>query len=441
MATVSELISVGRKSFFEGSVDEYKKTVESLSRLIAFFASDGKIDAAFALEGAWYQSLVKLSESEENYFRAFQWQSRAMWDAGRKFVSDLQPRNESKVCFVVPAGALLGHTEVMLQLFRAWRRNAIPVDPVVVSLSGFDGKLDAALRDLGISFFAPSPGISGVVALAHWARDSIAREGCHTAVWVSVPVMVSFLFGFGLAPRQVLWSLKFHPVHLGETVTHIGMTPPGDGEALFNGHPWKRFSPPLSLPERSVSLSEVAALRRKFGGSFLFGSLARTEKFNSTEFADAIVQIVGRCSGSLFVYTGREDSPVIKEAFAKAGLSHLARFVGWVDTNLYARVIDTFLETFPFGCGVTGAQAVNAGTRTVSLWRSETLPWYYFPTLEAAQAVCAHWSIEAEISGFRSSAEAFFAEGRRESVVGKTGVLSAMDDQKAARFHELLRAT
>jgi hypothetical protein len=38
--------------------------------------------------------------------------------------------------------------------------------------------------------------------------------------------------------------------------------------------------------------------------------------------------------------------------------------VGWVDTPLYAAILDVFLETFPLGCGITGYQAIDEGTRS-----------------------------------------------------------------------------
>lgn len=41
-------------------------------------------------------------------------------------------------------------------------------------------------------------------------------------------------------------------------------------------------------------------------------------------------------------------------------------FLGWVDTRLYAQVIDIFIDSFPFPCTVTALQAMAAGKRIVS---------------------------------------------------------------------------
>ena len=51
-------------------------------------------------------------------------------------------------------------------------------------------------------------------------------------------------------------------------------------------------------------------------------------------------------------------------------------YIGWVDAELFSLAYDVFLETFPFGCGITGMQALTNGTALVSLWYKDTLPRY-----------------------------------------------------------------
>jgi hypothetical protein len=328
----------------------------------------------------------------------------------------------------------------MLEIIRAWRRDNLPVRPFVVSLSTFDHQLLSALRELGIECFWPPSTDGGIVSTAEWARAVIRREVCSTAIWVSVPCVVSFLFGLGIAPKQVFWSLKFHPVHLGPSILHIAMTPPGRGDVHFGGKTWKRFSPPLSIPESSIDDQKIASLRDRFDGKFIFGALARTEKFNSITYVDAVIKIIHSCPGSVFVYTGRQDSLTIIEGFRKAGLVNSLRYVGWVDTGLYARSLDVFLETFPFGCGVTGAQAVNSGTRTVSLWCDETLPRYYFESLAAARERVDRWRVETEVEAYVQSAVEFFRQGVYQSCERDKGMLKEMDREKARDFYMLMRS-
>ena len=60
--------------------------------------------------------------------------------------------------------------------------------------------------------------------------------------------------------------------------------------------------------------------------------------------------------------------------------------MGWVDSNLYAEAIDIFLETFPFGCGVTGFQAMGHATPLVSYKANDTLYGYQLEGARDASA-------------------------------------------------------
>lgn len=440
MATVEQLVDFGRRSYFAGKRDLYSSVVKELGSVIRRLAEKDQIDLAIQLEGVWYNSLVKLVESEDNYRSAFSGHYHALWEAGTRRRKLASSGDGGDVCFVIPNGVLLGHTQVMLEIIRSWQLDNLAVRAVVVSLSSFDDKLLAGLRGLGIRYFCPPSRGLGIVAIAEWAREVIRRENCTTAIWVSVPCVVSFLFGFGIAPRQVFWSLKFHPVHLGPSVLHIAMTPPGRGDVHFDGKIWKRFSPPLSVPDVLGNDKKISDLRDRLDGEFIFGALARTEKFNSIAYVDAVVDIVSRCPGSIFVYTGHQDSPTIVEGFRRVGLTKSLRYVGWVDTNLYAQSLDVFLETFPFGCGVTGAQAVNAGTRTVSLWCDETLPRYYFESLGSARELFRHWRIETEVDGYVRAAVECFREGVSPPHDQVKAQLKELDRDKARAFYALLRS-
>ena len=77
------------------------------------------------------------------------------------------------------------------------------------------------------------------------------------------------------------------------------------------------------------------------------------------DFLLALGQILALNPHCAFIYTGREFGR--RRIARQFGVEQQIKFIGWVDTNLYAEVIDIFLETFPFGCGVT---AFNDGQGT-----------------------------------------------------------------------------
>ncbi len=439
MTDVLQLIRIGRSAALTGDLSAYRDATRLVAKTIRNLSQTGRIDDALNLEAVWYQNLVKQIESEDNYFEAFRWHKDALFSAGMQQRRAPRGSEPKSIAFIVPNGVLLGHTQVTLKILRDWKKQQLPAKVIVISLTDFSPELSEPLRELSTQiFWAGNRTPSGAIA---WCRDTLNNLRCETAVWVSVPIWASYALGMELAPRQVFWSLKFHPVHLGNGIKHVAMTAPGDGEILIHGNSWFRFSPPLSINSRARSLEEKKNLKVAFGNAFIFGSLARTEKFNSPNFVNAAATIVGRCMGSKFVYTGAEDSKLVRKIFEQHGLSNSAIYVGWVDTELYSQAIDVFLETFPFGCGITGAQAVDRGTKTVSLWRKETLPHYYFERYEEAVSACRHWAVVNEEVDYVQAAVNFFHDQNcADQIRREEGLLSCIDSAKSEKFHQLIFA-
>ena len=74
-----------------------------------------------------------------------------------------------------------------------------------------------------------------------------------------------------------------------------------------------------------------------------------------------------------FIWTGRTREPTIQRFFESRGVASSAILSDGVDTSLYSGALDIFLETFPFGCGVTGYQALGAGTALLSYLAENTV--------------------------------------------------------------------
>jgi hypothetical protein len=398
----NRILRQGALAFQSDDSQKYETCLRLGGKALRSLALNGQIDLALSLEPSWYNSLVKKIETERNYRESFRWHTQAFWDIGvqQGRPNPTERAANQKVAFLAHTGALLGHTEVMLRIIEGWRQTAPHLQPYFISFGGMSPDLRAKLTALSVPHAVVPVGLTPRLSCG-WARQLIATNDISTAVWLSTPCMVSYAFGFGVAQRQILWSLKFHAVHLGPNITHVGMTKPTvDNVVVINGAPWKAFSPPLTLSLRKQSRDEICSLRKKWEGAFLFGTLAREEKFNSPSFIGAVVRILKSTPGSHYLYTGKQRPGMLEQALAQADLQERATFVGWVDTNLYAQAIDTFLETFPFGCGVTGAQAVEHGTPVISLWDEDTLPRFYFPTLAQAQYFSPKWKISDTVDQY-----------------------------------------
>jgi glycosyltransferase involved in cell wall biosynthesis len=354
--------------------EAYRRTVDLLLRIIAI----GNADAAMAAELIIYTAFVKAYEDEEHYERGFSQWREPMAALGRKFHKPLPPaRLSNRVAFVFHTGSVLGHTEVLLRLLESLDRERWDVRVYALTMSMPDFNERFAKLGIPVETYVETPRWgakqTGMLARAEWLREVLARDAVPTAVWVSLPAAAIFTFAMQVAPVQVFWTLKHHPIRLPEIDGYLTYGSWGEKEKAFHGQRWTVCPVPLALDPRPVDAKARADLRAKFPQRVLLGSLAREEKLDSRPFLESVAAILERNPDAGFLWTGRHFHPGIAAFFAKRGLATRTHFVGWVDTALYASALDLFLETFPFGCGITGYQALAAGVPLVSYLEENTV--------------------------------------------------------------------
>lgn len=403
----------GASAFAAGDEKTYQDAIKQTGRQLDQWCQSGLVELALSLEMSWYQSLVKKIESDEHYAACFKQHADSLWSAGRRMSPGPAVQGDANcIAFVAQNSVLLGHTEVMLLVMEDWRHRYPQLRLMFVGFTPCQPDLMKRLDALGVEIITPKEQLKPL-QLAAWLRSSLAAENVGTAVWLSLPLWVPFLFGYRIANRQVFWSLKFHAVHLGNEVTHIGMTKKCGGTITMHGKPWLAFQPPLAVKITERDAAKRADLRGQYHESFLFATLAREEKFHSIRFATAVAKILERCPGSVFMFTGRQISPVMEKVLVEYGVADQAMFVGWVDTELYANLIDCFLESFPFGCGITGMQALSHGTPVVSLWDEDTLPTFYFEDQAEAARFHPNWQVATSEDDYISTAVDYFNRWKR----------------------------
>jgi glycosyltransferase involved in cell wall biosynthesis len=430
----------GVSAFNSGDVSTYQSILESTSRYLAGLCQSGLAELALLLEPSWYTSLVKKVESDDHYAASFRHHAPALWSAGRLLSpGPILSGVPNCIAFIAQNSVLLGHTEVMLLVMEDWRRRYPQLRILFVGLTPCQPDLARRLDTLEIEALIPETNL-WPVELANWLRQVLAAENAGTAVWLSVPFWAPFLFGYRVAKRQVFWSLKFHAVHLGDEVVHIGMTKKRDGTVDIHGKPWLAFQPPLAVSIQERDTATRASMRGVYHNKFLFGTLAREEKFNSPRFAAAVARILKRCPSSTFMFTGREISPVLERALVEHDVAEQAVFIGWVDTELYANLIDCFLETFPFGCGVTGMQALSHGTPVISLWDTDTLPTFYFEDESQASRFHPNWHVSTDEEVYIDAAVERFERWRQgeQRIPISRETITSLDGAKYEQFFNLV---
>jgi predicted O-linked N-acetylglucosamine transferase (SPINDLY family) len=207
----------------------------------------------------------------------------------------------------------------------------------------------------------PEPDFHALLAL----RERVSAAQISAVVWVSIAIHMAFAFSMRVAPVQIWWAMKYHSLELPEIDGYLTNQSAGSTK-LVEGKLWR--SAPLASedwyrPQLAGQAIEVRAGYPQH--ALLFGCIGREEKINSAPFLAAVATILEACPNAGFLWTGRERSPAVQSALERAGVAERCHFIGWVDTKLYAQVLDIFLDSFPFPCGFTLYEAMAAGKPVV----------------------------------------------------------------------------
>lgn len=438
--TFNKNVEEGELLYANNKIELYHRKIDEIVARFIEYCTSGKEELVLLMEPYYYDKLVKKIETEEHVVRCFSKYSQLMWKFGK--IASKRPVKQGlahNICFISKTSVLLGHTEVMLNVLKDWKKTLPNLNLFFVGLSPCKKNLYDRLVGIGINIITPNEEMSPLVS-ALWIREACEKNNIGTAIWLSVPIWVSFIFGFGVAKKQVLWSLKFHAIHLGDEVLHIGMTKEKDGIAYINGKPWEAYQPKLLTKNESFDFIKRKEIRGNLDNFFIFGTLAREEKYNSLSFVNAIIEILSRCPFGIFLYTGRKNSPFLSKALEDSGLNNRATFIGWVDTNFYSNIIDLFLETFPFGCGVTGIQALANNTVLNSLWDSYTVPRYYFENLKEAVEFHQNWIINETVNQYINSACLQYTKWHNGEQSQKFNIelIKTIESKKSERLFEII---
>ncbi|WP_419900201.1 hypothetical protein [Roseomonas sp. USHLN139] len=357
--------SVGRPMAFHQAVVEEV----ALPALLAAAAA-GQRALAVDLEAQLSLHWLRREESGAHHARWIGRWAPALAACGRtQALAPLPPQpvaGRPAVAIVAHQANSLAHVQAMLTMLEACARLPSRFSYAVHFLQGADEAVFARLRAAGIAVVAhgfprdaPLADMIDVLAL----RLRQARVAA--AVWLCSPIGLAYAFGRRLAPVQVWWSLKFHPPAAPDADLRLGGFA-GQGEAVqVEGIPWRNLPGSIDPQIPADAAAQRAALRQNFGPGLLLGSLAREEKLADPDFQDAIIAILRALPGARYLYTGRRDLPAFRDRLQAAGVA--AAFIGWVDTGVFAGVLDLYLDSFPLGGGLTAMQAMVSGVAPVFL--------------------------------------------------------------------------
>lgn len=345
-------------------------------------AADGdRFGLALMLETQAYGAYVIAQESEQHFSHAFALWSDVMRAAGRRAAAALPaaapaPAGEiPRVAFFLHSGGLLAHTRVLFEFLDALRLlQPRPIEAVIFHRGKASAEIERRASALGVPCHAlgGSDGASEDYAALVALRRQIAEQGITAVVWVSVATHMGFAFAMRIAPVQIWWALKYHSLAFPEIDGTLTAASAGATKRIA-GKLWR--SAPLAAEDwfRPELAASAAQLRARYAQhDLLFACLGREEKLNSKPFLEAVAQVLQACPRAGFLWTGRERLASIEARLQALGVGARCHFIGWVDTKLYAQVIDVFLDSFPFPCAFTLYEAMAAGKAVVTFASAES---------------------------------------------------------------------
>ena len=344
-------------------------------------ADDGDFPRAQALEMSLYIEYVMREESSE-WFRTStsRWASRLAAASRRHRPaaphSRWLPEEVRRIALFLHNASMLAHVTVLLETLAGARRVGMRgYEFTVFVFAGRDRDLHRELTGAGVKVRYLHEGLSPHDYHGRLVRLErvLSEENFAALLWITQVTMMSLCFPRRMAPLQAWWSMKYHGFELEEIDARLGHENVVL-EKMMDGHEWRTFGTASKSWIDPSQADAARVLRARFpADAIVAASIGREEKLDSPEFLDAVCEVMLADPRVIFLWTGRVERESIRGVFERRGVSDRARFIGWVDTRLYAQAIDLFLDSFPFPAGFTLKQAMAAGKPVVMMRSPESL--------------------------------------------------------------------
>ncbi len=240
-------------------------------------------------------------------------------------------------------------------------------------------KQGAAVRWIDGPGGAESSGVDPQVLKAVQLRTEFAAQKIEVAMFFRGDVILESLFSHvRVAPVQIFWSFGYDWPSFRNMDGLLSCVPDASPIKQRGGRPWHWYRLIFS-PLGDMDEKKVTDMREKVaGGSFTFGTLCQSFKVDSPEFISSLTEILNRVPNAIYIWSGTYMPQNVVTMMKEHGIHERCVFVGWVNSNLYQRLIDVFLDTFPFGNGLSAAEAMSIGKPVISMTEEQNLKGYIF---------------------------------------------------------------
>ena len=359
---------------------------ELVAPFINFAYNNNHIDAALYLEQLYYSEFISKFETDEMFKFGMAKIVESAAKAGKRMEKTLNPlginefsefRNKkTKVGFFFHNASMLAHIENIFTFLSTLIENEkLDFEPIIICMGGRNEDFSVAFSSIGVEVLYVDIDKNGVQVNSIYKRLLRLRELCQEEridklAWGCLSIFMTFAFNTRMAPEQIWWSQKWTGLSADNIDKYIYSLTPISLQNI-NGNKWLGgWFQRKSWVGFQESRQQAPILKEKIKNSkndIVLGSLARTDKMSDLRYLSCVVRILKSHANAIYIWTGREKDPFIENFFLTNGVSEKTKFVGWVNTSIYADVIDVLLDSFPSGNGVTALQAMELGTPIVTM--------------------------------------------------------------------------
>jgi hypothetical protein len=333
-------------------------------------------DLALWLERELDLRYVHQIKTEEHHRRHYQTVAPLMNQAGRRLRADLPALpspstvNASNLAFLTHVLHPYDANRVILDTLRGMGVDAKNATVFVlddVEPSAYQDFVATGARVVALSL--ENPHLKGKwYQLLLELRRRLADENIGVVLWATNNAHMSFAFGLRLAPTQIWWSMQFHDIELEDIDVYLAHDTLRKFKQYGN-RIWRCTHGAFSNLYNPGLRGQAKEIRQSFPVETLLGCMGRVEKVNNIQYLNAVTNILLARPDTGFLWSGQSQLPSVQEHFKKAGVAERCFFIGWVNTALYAQVLDICLDTFPIGGGITAFECM-AATKAVVFYLS-----------------------------------------------------------------------
>jgi hypothetical protein len=346
------------------------------------------VDYALAIESQIYVRYLRAGgeDYEERFVRSTRQWYQMMEQMGEKVAKKLPAnkglkKHNNKIAFFIHNESMLAHVGTVFSVLESYKnRGDCWFEATVYAMDGFSQKMRDAFAEYGIDVVnlgELKPGTAYLGRFIH-LRELLRENNTERLVWVCLTTMMCFAFGMRIAREQIWFCGSFYRGVEIKNIDRRALNSILADKVYENDCEWNviQFSvgnlcKPIDDVNDAVQQARESLLQGKF--DCIVGVLAREQKMQDKRYIEAVANILKNNPTTLFVWTGMQHDPTIQSFIDEVGIQEKSKYLGWIDTAVYSHVIDIFLDTFPFPCGVTLYQAMAAGKASISLRTSDAI--------------------------------------------------------------------